>query len=75
MVEAVLETKKWGNSIGVILPKEVLESEHINGEHEKLFVIVRKKDKTSSETFGLVRGKLKKSSQQIKDELRKELYG
>ena len=74
MTEALLETKKWGNSIGVVLPKEVLESEHIKGEHEKLFVLVRKQDKTFSETFGLLKGKLKKPTQQMKDEIRKELY-
>ena len=74
MTEALLETKKWGNSIGVVLPKEVIEGEHIKGEHEKLFVLIRKQDKTFSETFGLLKGKFKKPTQQLKDEMKKELY-
>ena len=74
MTEAILETKKWGNSVGIILPKEILEAEQIKGEHEKLFVLVRKQDKTMKETFGALKGRLKKPTQQLKDEIRKELY-
>ncbi len=74
MTEAILETKKWGNSIGVILPKEMLEKENIKGEHEKVFILVRKQDNTFEKTFGMLKGKIKKPTQQIKDELREELY-
>lgn len=74
MAEAIVETKKWGNSIGVVLPKEILEIENIHGEHEKLFLLIRKKDNTLRETFGSLKGKWRKSTQQIKDEIREELY-
>jgi len=74
MSEAILETKKWGNSIGIVLPKEVLEGENIKGENEKLFVLIRKRSHTAEETFGMLRGKIKKPTQQLKDEMRKELY-
>ncbi len=74
MAEAVLETKKWGNSVGLVLPKEILEQENIKGEHERLFVLIRKENSTPSSTFGLLKGRIKKSTQEIKDELRKDLY-
>lgn len=74
MAEAILETKKWGNSVGLVLPKAVLDEENIKGEHETLFVLVRKKDNVFSETFGILEGKMKKSTQKLKDEIRKDLY-
>jgi len=55
MAEAILETKKWGNSIGVVLPREILENEGIKGEHEKLFVLVKKRDETAREAFGVLK--------------------
>ena len=74
MSEAILETKKWGNSIGVILPKEVLEKENIH-ENEKIFVLVRKQRNVVAETFGMAKGKLTIPTQKLKDQMRKELYG
>jgi len=36
--------------------------------------VLKDSKKVLEETFGTLKGKLKKSSQRIKDELRKELY-
>lgn len=66
-------TRKWGNSLGIILPKEVVEKENIK-ENEKIRVFIFKKKDTLKKTFGMLKSKMKKSTQQIKDELRKELY-
>jgi len=66
-------TRKWGNSIGITFPKELVQKEHMK-ENQKIRVIVVTQDNTLKETFGLLKGKLKKSAQQIKDELRAELY-
>lgn len=72
MVKA--ETKRWGNSLGVIIPREVVESENIK-EHQKLEIIILPKSKNVlSSLFGIAKGKLSKPTQQIKDELRGELY-
>lgn len=72
----VIETKlkRWGNSFGVVVPAEVIEKEKMR-ENEKLRLIVLKDSKkVLHETFGLLKGKLKKSAQEIKNELRRELY-
>ena len=71
MVKA--QVKKWGNSFGVIIPKEVMESEKLKESDEIDFLII-KPNGALKETFGILKGKLKKSAQNMKDELREELY-
>jgi antitoxin component of MazEF toxin-antitoxin module len=75
MVVVETRLKKWGNSLGLIIPKEVIDMEKLK-EEEKVRVIVVSKNssKVLRETFGMLKGKIKKSTQQIKDELRRELY-
>lgn len=59
--------KKWGNSMGVILPKEVVEREHLK-ENQKIFVeIVKESDLT--DMFGILPRKM--SGQKFKDMVRK----
>lgn len=67
-------TKKWGNSLGVVIPKTVVEESHLK-EHEKVTVLLLKdSQKVLQETFGSGLGKIHTSSQKIKDRLRCELY-
>ena len=35
MIECETITRKWGNSIGITLPKEIVETEHLK-EDEKI---------------------------------------
>ena len=72
----VLETrlKRWGNSFGVVVPIEFVNQEKI-AENDKIKVLIlRDSKKVFKETFGIGRGKIKRSAQEIKDELRRELY-
>lgn len=66
MVEIIVTARKWGNSIGLTLPKETTEKEKIN-ESDKLIIEVKKLT-TIEELFGTF--KTKKSGQQLKDEMR-----
>lgn len=75
MIMIETEAKKWGNSLGVILPKEITEKEHIKESEKIKFIIIRDGSKALKETFGIAKGKIKKSAQQIKDEIREELNG
>ncbi|MFH0837531.1 MAG: hypothetical protein V1870_05355 [Candidatus Aenigmatarchaeota archaeon] len=45
-METIARPKKWGNSIGIIIPKIVLEQEEITLEDE-LIVHIEKKDNVS----------------------------
>lgn len=68
--------KKWGNSFGVIIPREIVESENFRENQEIEFLLVKKQssEKVLKETFGMLRGRFKKTAQEMKDELRDELY-
>jgi len=68
------KVKKWGNSFGVVIPIEVIEKEKIKENQDISVIILKDSRKAFKETFGMGKGKIKKSAQQIKDELRKELY-
>lgn len=73
MTECETVARRWGNSLGVTLPKEVVEKENIK-ENEKVTLIVVNKSKNLSQLFGTLKGRWKKSAQQLKDEIRAELY-
>lgn len=75
MIMVETEARKWGNSIGVVIPREVAEREHIKESEKVKLLIIRDGSKTLKETFGIAKGKIKKPTQQIKDELREELDG
>ncbi|MEK6917979.1 MAG: hypothetical protein AABW51_03455 [Nanoarchaeota archaeon] len=61
--------KKWGNSMGIILPKELVEKEQLR-ENKKIFIdIIKEAD--FSDIFGLVKNR-KMSGQKMKDISRKE---
>ena len=73
---SVVETKlrKCGNSFGVVIPIEIVEKEKMKENESVSIIIVPDSRKAFRETFGMLKGKIKKSSQQIKDEFRREIY-
>jgi len=73
MIEAESKVRKWGNSLGIIIPKETVKKEHIREKERLKFIIIRD-NRILKESFGILKGKLKKSAQQFKDQARKELY-
>lgn len=66
------EVKKWGNSMAVVIPREITKKEHIKENQKLTLIIVKETKNVLKETFGTF--KFKKSAQQMKDEIRKELY-
>lgn len=73
MISCDAKIRRWGNSLGITLPKELIRDNDLK-ESETIQVIIAKKLPKAKEFFGLAKGKFKKSSQQMKDELRAELY-
>ncbi len=68
MVQAVkIKVKTWGNSLGVVLPKEIVAKEGIKPEDEVTITITKKE--TLEDFFGRIKSKL--SAQKMKDESRK----
>ena len=63
--------RKWGNSIAVILPKNLVETSRIR-ENDEVIVEVRKKKLLAGEMFGrFPEWKSKRSTQELKDEMRR----
>ncbi len=67
MAETECVARKWGNSLGIIIPREIVEEEQII-ENETVSVIFHKKHQ-AKEFFGLFLG-WKKPTQQLKKEMK-----
>lgn len=68
-MEIKVITRKWGNSIAVVIPRDIIDKEGIK-EDEEIVVRVEKRRPLVGELFGKFPRKSKKSAQEIKDELR-----
>ena len=73
MVEIITKTRKWGNSLRIVLPRKTIIDENIK-ENQELKILIVKDSDVLKETFGMFKGKLKQSSQEMKDEFREILY-
>ena len=71
MLKSISKLKAWGNSIGVILPKEELREEDLN-VNDEVEVIVRKTSNPLKDTFGKLR-EFKPKSGKSTDEILKEV--
>ncbi len=74
MVVIETKVKRWGNSFGVIIPRETIITQKIKENQNISVIILEDSKKVLHETFGSLKNKLKKSSQEIKDELKRDLY-
>jgi len=59
--------KQWGNSIGITIPREVIEKERITPKKKIKFLVIGTAMDDVRKTFGSL--KFKKSTQQIMDEI------
>ena len=65
-----VKTKKWGNSIGIVIPMEIAEKLNIKPE-EGIIIEIEKKNNVLKELFGAM--KSKKATEDILKDARKEL--
>lgn len=68
-MEFEARAKEWGNSLGIIIPREIANREHIKANEDVIVEIKRKN--ALREIFGSRKG-WKINTQKLKDELRKE---
>jgi len=59
--------KKWGNSLGITIPAEVVEDEHIQAERKITVLVMSDQKKKLKEIFGTL--ERKKPTQQMMDEI------
>ncbi len=67
-MEVELTAKKWGSSLGIVLPKTIVEREHIR-ENDVVVVEIKKRH-FAKEFFGIL-SDWKKPTEQIKEEMKK----
>ena len=75
MKTITVKTKKWGNSLGIRLPKDIVKENNIKPEEEITIQIGRKDVTKVKDIFGILKGKLKKPTNQLRKEIDKELWG
>ncbi len=68
-MEIEVVAKKWGSSLGFILPKSIVDTFNIN-ENDRIFIDLKKKH-LAKEFFGMLPAAFKKSTQELKDEMKK----
>lgn len=73
MIEVKTKLRKWGNSLGIVIPLAKAKQEEMK-EGEEVLALVNKEKNVLEETFGMLKGKRKQSGQEIKDMIRKELH-
>jgi antitoxin component of MazEF toxin-antitoxin module len=61
--------KKWGNSLGIILPKEIVKERNLK-ENSEVEILIAKEKPNLDEIYRLVK-KRRMSGQKMKDEARK----
>ena len=69
-MEIKAKTKKWGNSIGVLIPKGVVREENIKPNQEIILMISKKHITTGRDIWGTL--KFKESTEELMREVDKE---
>lgn len=70
MMEIKARTKKWGNSIGVIIPKEVIREQSIKPDQEIILMIDKKPITKGRDIWGTL--KFKESTEELMRGIDKE---
>ncbi|MBI2970991.1 MAG: AbrB/MazE/SpoVT family DNA-binding domain-containing protein [Candidatus Aenigmarchaeota archaeon] len=65
------KVRKWGRSIGIVIPVEIAEKEKIK-VNDNVEIFIRKKSNAIRETFGTLR--LKEPTEKILKEIDKDLW-
>lgn len=67
-MELITKPRKWGNSLAVILPKNIVESQKIS-KNVEIQIEIKKQRPTGRKLFGMCKD-WKKPTQQIKNEMK-----
>lgn len=64
--------RKWGNSLGIVLPKEIINKQNIK-EGSELEILINLKTKTKAgDIFGILKGKLTRDTDDLLKEVDKD---
>ena len=63
----ISKTRKWGSSLGIVIPKKITEELNLK-ENQEVFIDIKPKDNPLKELFGS--GKFSRPTDQILKEIR-----
>ena len=63
-------TRKWGNSIAIIIPSNIVAQGKLKENEMVSVTIEKKKPLLVKDVFGMLKGKINRPTQEIKDEMR-----
>lgn len=67
--------KKWGNSMAVVIPAKIIEGKSLK-EGSEITITFDFGEKTKvKDVFGMLKGKLKKDTQELLDEVDRDFSG
>ena len=66
----ISKTRKWGSSLGVVIPKDVVKELKLR-ENQEIVIEIAPKENPLKELFGMGRGKITKSTEEILRDSRK----
>ena len=72
MIEIKSKLRKWGNSLGIVVPQKVIEKENAKEGDEVIVLLSKEKDNVLKEMFGTF--KFKKPVEKLMKEVDKELH-
>lgn len=72
MVELKTEVRKWGNSFGLVIPKDIVRKEKLKPK-QKVTVLLLKESNAFKKTFGMAKD-WKTPTKKILEETDRELY-
>ena len=72
MIEYETKVKKWGNSAGVVVPKDAIKKEHLKVNQKVRVIITPKNAMKVEDIFGGLKN-WKKSTEEIMREIDKDL--
>jgi len=65
----ISKTRKWGSSLGVVIPKEIVKELKLR-ENQDIVMDIKPKDNPLKELFGMGKGKTTKSTEELLKEIR-----
>ena len=67
-----IKVRKWGNSFGIVIPKDIIEKQDIK-EGITVRINIQVKDKTTAkDIFGILKGRIKKDTDVLLKEVNKD---
>ena len=72
MIQIKSRLRKWGNSLGIVVPQKIIENEKAKEGDEVIILLCKEKNNVLKETFNTF--KFKKPVDELMKEVDKELY-